>query len=158
MLFRDEVELIGKLPLLSGVDPSRLRMLCFASDRETFAPGDVIFREGEANEGAYVILSGEVDVHKASDGSHVIKRGSEAGVAIVGQSSMIEDAPYAATVTARTEIEALRLNSRCFMKLMASCPKSSEKIMRALGAQLNANGVISPGAASDYFDQIRKAH
>lgn len=136
MILEDEVALLRKLPLLSRVDPSRLRVLCFASARESYRQGEVLFREGEANSGAYVILSGTVDIYKSYEDSHNTKTGTDNGVAIVGQSSMLSDTPRHATVTALTEVEVLRINSRCFMQLMTSCGKSSEGVIRSLGAQL----------------------
>ncbi|WP_170297641.1 cyclic nucleotide-binding domain-containing protein [Paracoccus litorisediminis] len=136
MLLEDEVALLRKLPLFAGVDPCRLKVLCFASSRESFEPGEVLFHQSEPSSGAYVILSGKVDVHELSDDSHEIRTGSEEGVAIVGQSSMLNDLPRRATVTALTPVEVLCINSSCFMQLMTSCRKSSEGVIRSLGAQL----------------------
>ena len=136
MLLEDEVALIRKLPLFSGVSPDRLKLLCFASSRGTFSAGEVLFSEGEASFGAYVILSGTVDVVSTANHSRNTKTGSDRGVAIVGQSSMLSDSPRRATVTALTEVETLRINTGCFMQLMTACPKSSESILQSLGAQL----------------------
>ncbi|WP_134681578.1 cyclic nucleotide-binding domain-containing protein [Paracoccus ravus] len=139
MLLEDEVALLRKLPLLSRVDPARLKLLCFASGRESFAPGEILFREGEPSSGAYVILSGSVDVFRSEADRHTVKTGSEVEVAIVGQSSMLNDTPRHATVTALSDVEVLRINSSCFMQLMTSCCKSSEGVIRSLGAQLGKN-------------------
>lgn len=136
MLLEEEAALLRKLPIFEAIDPARLRVLCFASTRRTFEPGEVLFRESDQSHGAYVILSGSVDVYKSSDDSHVVKTGSEKGITIVGQSSMLADSPRRATVTALTEVEALSLNRSCFVQLMTSCRVSSEKIMKSLGAQL----------------------
>lgn len=137
MLLEEEAALLQKLPIFSGVDPSRLKLLCFASSRGTFAQGEVLFREGDASFGAYVILSGSVDVYKSTDNSHLTKTGSDKAVAIVGQSSMMYDATRHATVTALTEVETLQINSACFLQLMTCCPKSSAGILQSLGAQLD---------------------
>lgn len=139
MLLDEEAALLRKLPIFAGVDPARLRLLCFASSRGTFDAGDVLFSEGEPSFGAYVILSGSVDVHKRADDSHKTKTGSEKAVAIVGQSSMLYDSPRHATVTALTEVETLRISNSCFMQLMTGCRKSSAGILQSLGAQLGDN-------------------
>ncbi|MTH77895.1 cyclic nucleotide-binding domain-containing protein [Paracoccus aestuariivivens] len=149
MLLEDEVALLRKLPLFAGVDPCRLKVLCFASSRESFAPGEVLFRENEPNSGAYVIFSGSVDVHKAAEDSHQIRSGNENAVAIVGQSSMLNEGPYNATVTAVSPVEVLLINGSCFMQLMTSCRKSSEGVIRSLGAQLaDKNTVTTPSAGA----------
>ncbi|MEI4488538.1 cyclic nucleotide-binding domain-containing protein [Frigidibacter sp. MR17.14] len=137
MLLQDEVKLLQKLDLFAGIDPGRLKILAFASERCHFDPEETLFREGDESFGALVIVSGTVDVSKSEDGVHVLKTGSDKGVAIVGQSSMMSDQPRNATVTALTEVEALRINRDCFVKLMASCPKCSAGIMDALGRKLS---------------------
>ncbi|WP_420342117.1 cyclic nucleotide-binding domain-containing protein [Paenirhodobacter sp.] len=136
MLLEEEVALLRKLPIFEGVDPGRLKILCFASDRKSFEAGEVLFREGDMSFGAYVIISGSVDVHKESDDQHATKTGSAAGVDIIGQSSMLSDSPRRATVTALTDVEVLVINRSCFLHLMTSCRLSSEKIMKSLGTQL----------------------
>lgn len=136
MLLEDEVALLRKLPLFAGVDPCRLKVLCFASSRQSFSPGDVLFREGESSTGAYVLLSGSVDVHHATDNSRETRSGSDEAVAIVGQFSMLNNQPRRATVTALTPVEVLCINSGCFMQLLSTCSKSSEGVIRSLGAQL----------------------
>lgn len=135
MMIQDEVRRLRSLPLFAGIDPARLKLLCFTSARESFEPGEVIFEEGEPGEGAYVIMSGSVTVEK--DDQRFTKEASDCRVAVVGQSSMLAEQPRQATVTALTPVEALRINSECFFKIMSGCARSSERIMRSLGAQVN---------------------
>jgi CRP-like cAMP-binding protein len=143
MLLEDEVALIRKLPLFSGVSPERLKLLCFASSRGAFSSGEVLFAEGEPSFGAYVILSGTVEIYSAATGSRSTKTGTESKVAIVGQSSMLSGSPRHATITALTAVETLRINTGCFMQLMTACPKSSERILQSLGAQLAEHHVLA---------------
>lgn len=140
MLIQDEVKRLRSLPLFSEVDPARLKLLCFTSARETFEPGDVLFQEGDHGFGAYVIMSGEVEIDKAADHQRFTKTATDRQVAVVGQSSMLAEQPRRATVTAVTPVEALRINSDCFFRIMSSCARSSERIMRSLGAQMRDDG------------------
>jgi hypothetical protein len=43
MLLNDEVQLLRKLPYFSKVDPCKLKLLAFASDRVCYDAGQVIF-------------------------------------------------------------------------------------------------------------------
>ena len=56
------VELLHLIPLFAKIDPTRLRLLAFTSDRGKFDPGQVVFEEGEVGEYAYVIIEGEADI------------------------------------------------------------------------------------------------
>lgn len=137
MLIQDEVRRLRSLPLFSEVDPGRLKLLCFTSARESFEPGEVIFHEGDPGFGAYVIMSGAVEVDKGDQQEPFTKAASEREVAVVGQSSMLAEQPRGATVTALTPVEALHIRSECFFKIMSSCPQSSERMIRSLGAQIH---------------------
>ena len=56
------VELLHRIPLFAKIDPTRLRLLAFTSDRGKFDPGQVVFEEGEVGDYAYVIIEGEADI------------------------------------------------------------------------------------------------
>ncbi|MFD1910715.1 cyclic nucleotide-binding domain-containing protein [Halodurantibacterium flavum] len=135
MLLNEEVNLLRHLPIFQGIDLGLLKLLCLSSPRRSFAQGDVLFREGEPSSGAYVILSGSVEIRRAAHDRHTVKTGSNAGAAIVGQSSLLRDTFRLATVVALTDVEALHINGDCFLQLVTSCAKSSARTMHALNAQ-----------------------
>jgi len=52
MSLDQEVEMIRQVPILGGLTPAALKMLCFASERMVFEPGEVVFRQGETADSA----------------------------------------------------------------------------------------------------------
>ncbi len=132
MLLQEEIRLLMSLPVFAGVDLSRLRLLAFASARCGYQAGEAIFAEGEDGDGALVIMSGEVSIHKSASGLVHRKCATENSVAIIGQSSMLDDSPRKATAIAETDVEVLRINRACFFSLMKACPRSSERMKRAV--------------------------
>ena len=62
MLLKDEVGMLRQVPLFSGVAPAKLKLLAFTSDRVTYAPGQLLFRQGDVGDAAYVVLSGKAEV------------------------------------------------------------------------------------------------
>ncbi|MGH6620424.1 MAG: cyclic nucleotide-binding domain-containing protein, partial [Alphaproteobacteria bacterium] len=62
MTLQEEVHLLRRVPLFSRIDPARLKLLAFTSDRLVFAPDDVLFEQGQAGDAAYLILSGSAEV------------------------------------------------------------------------------------------------
>ncbi|MGE0212842.1 MAG: cyclic nucleotide-binding domain-containing protein, partial [Parvibaculaceae bacterium] len=61
MLLKDEVGLLKKVPLFAQMDPAKLKLLAFTSERMAFQPGQVLFRQGDQGDAAYVIISGDAD-------------------------------------------------------------------------------------------------
>ena len=43
MILKDEVELLRRVPLFAGVEPTKLKLLAFTSDRMSFDPGQILF-------------------------------------------------------------------------------------------------------------------
>ena len=57
-----EAEMLRKVPLFSGLSASELKLLAFTSQLLCFAPGEVLLRQGDPADCAYVILEGEAAV------------------------------------------------------------------------------------------------
>ena len=56
MLLKDEVGMLRRVPLFSGVEPAKLKLLAFTSDRVSYSEGQILFNQGDEGDAAYVIL------------------------------------------------------------------------------------------------------
>src|SRR5580658_8335508 len=93
--------------------------------------GEVIFRQGDAGEGLFVVVSGRLRVSVAADGpDHVlydVGRG-----AVVGEMALVTDRPRAATVRAVRDSDLLLLRVSSFMALLERSPALVSGVMRLL--------------------------
>ncbi|MBN8232446.1 cyclic nucleotide-binding domain-containing protein [Corallococcus macrosporus] len=80
--------------------------------------GDVIIREGDATDGLYVVLSGEVEVHKNGQPLSRLKEGD-----LFGEISLLQKTPATATVEASRHTTLLRLPREDFDSLISSHPQ-----------------------------------
>ena len=62
MSLKQEFELLRRVPLFAEIEPSRLKLLAFMSERVGFDPGRVIVRQGDPADAAYLIIDGEADI------------------------------------------------------------------------------------------------
>ena len=131
----DEVAVLGRVPLFHSIDPAKLKLLAFTSERVRFAPDGVIFSEGEPGDAAYVILSGTAGVYiEGEDGPHEV---AKAGTyEVVGEIAVLCDVPRTATVKALTELTALRITKDMFLQMIAEFPDMAIEIMRHLARRL----------------------
>jgi CRP-like cAMP-binding protein len=135
MLLKDEVQLLRNVPCFSRVDPCKLKLLAFASDRICYQPGDILFHDGDVSDAAYVILRGSAGLFVPSPCGE-IKIGDASAGSIIGEMCLLCDAPRAATVRAITTIEALRIGKDCLLKVIADNPRMSFDISRSLAETL----------------------
>jgi CRP-like cAMP-binding protein len=130
-----EVQSLKQVPMFRGIDPSRLKLLAFTSERIRFSAGQRFFSQGDAADAAYVILEGKADVVLSSKGGEV--KVAELGRnAIVGEMGILADTPRSATVVAAEPSAALRIDKRVFLELLTQFPQMSIAIMRELAHRL----------------------
>ncbi|QRM53875.1 cyclic nucleotide-binding domain-containing protein [Sinorhizobium sp. BG8] len=135
MLLNDEVQLLRRVPLFAGVEPAKLKLLAFASDRLNYAPGQTLFRQGDAGDAAYVVLSGKAEVIIDSPAGP-IKLAEMGCNAVLGEIAILCDGVRTATVKASTPLEVLRISKDHFLKLMSDNPAVTIQIMRVLAQRL----------------------
>ncbi|NND37889.1 MAG: cyclic nucleotide-binding protein, partial [Gammaproteobacteria bacterium] len=46
MSLQEEVDLLRRVPLFAKIEPAKLKLLAFTSERLVFAPNDVVFEQG----------------------------------------------------------------------------------------------------------------
>ena len=104
MSLNEEVELLRNIPMFANIEPSKLKLLAFTSERMAFKDGDVLFRQGEQGDSAYVIIGGEADVIVDTPKGPLtvakLKRND-----IVGEIAILCDVPRTATVKAATNAQ-----------------------------------------------------
>jgi CRP/FNR family transcriptional regulator, cyclic AMP receptor protein len=152
MLLKDEVDLLRKVPLFAHLDPAKLKLLAFTSTRMAFQGGQVLFRQGDPGDAAYLIMSGEADVVAETPSGEVpVARVGQN--AIVGEIAILCDVPRTATVRAANRLETLKIEKEHFLRLIREFPDMSVEIMRELGNRLSRTTTELSQARSE----LRKA-
>jgi CRP-like cAMP-binding protein len=130
-----EAELLQNVPLFSSLSASERKLLAFTSQLQCFAPGDILMRQGEPAECAYVILEGEVEVLGAtSTGEFVVA--TLGRNAMPGEIGVFTDAPRTATVRAKGNVRALRISPEVFLQLASGRPDRALHVMRQLSTHI----------------------
>ena len=135
MILKEEVELLRRVPLFAGVEPSKLKLLAFTSDRMSFEAGQILFEQGDPGDAAYVVLNGSAEVLVNRAGSQIKVADLEKN-AIVGEIAILCDVPRTATVRAQDSLETLRISKDQFLRLLAEFPDMAIEIMRVLADRL----------------------
>ena len=140
MTLQDEVDVLRRVPLFAKIDPARLKLLAFTSDRLTFAPDDVLFEQGQAGDAAYLILSGSAEVEIETPGGR-FKIATIHEHEIVGEIAILCDVPRTATVRASGELVTLRIAKERFFTLLAEFPEMAVEMLRELARRLEVTTV-----------------
>lgn len=135
MSINQEVELLRNIPLFAKIEPSKLKLLAFTSERLTYQAGQVLCRQGDTGDAAYIIIDGAAAVRIGSPNGDIevarLGRGD-----VVGEIAILCDVPRTATVIATEKVTALKITKELFFRLINEFPQIAIEIMRELAARL----------------------
>lgn len=135
MSLNEEVELLRNIPLFANIEPSKLKLLAFTSERVAYEPGQELFKQGDDGDAAYIIIGGEADIIiETANGPFTVatfKRND-----IVGEIAILCDVPRTATVQAKAKLETLVISKELFYRLVLEFPQIAVEIMRELAQRL----------------------
>src|SRR5215469_8356392 len=117
MSLKEEYELLRRVPYFAEIEPPKLKLLAFMSERLAFDPGMRVFRQGDPGDAAYLIISGEAEVTRETASGPVLLATLGAND-IVGDMAILGDVPRNATVRAKTRLVTLRISKEPFMRMV----------------------------------------
>jgi CRP-like cAMP-binding protein len=130
-----ETEALSKVPLFSKLEQSKLKLLAFTSELQTYEDGEVVFNEGEAADCAFVILDGDADIYANTDAGQVVV-GTLKSNQLLGELGVLTNSPRSATIRASGKLMMLRISGEMFLKLLAENPSVALDVMRQLSGKL----------------------
>ncbi|MCP4071972.1 MAG: cyclic nucleotide-binding domain-containing protein [Hyphomicrobiales bacterium] len=131
-----EVDILRKIPLFSGIDPAKLKLLAFASERMEYDEGQNLFRQGEVGDAAYVIVQGVAEIIvETADGEIPVAEFKDN--AFIGEIAILCDVPRTATVRAKAKLVVLKIKKEHFLGLIKDFPELGIEVMRELASRLS---------------------
>jgi len=127
---------LAKVPIFSGLTETELGFLAQRAVPRQYAPGEVVFAEGQPCAGLYVVERGHIRIFKPSPG------GREQVLTIDGPGSSVAEVPvfdggnYPASGAAVDSALLLFVSKQDFQALCLAHPQVTLKVLRIVGARL----------------------
>jgi CRP-like cAMP-binding protein len=131
-----DVEVLRNIPLFAKVEPAKLKLLAFTSERLEYMPGDELFHQGDYGDAAYIILDGEADI-LVDTPKGAVKVATLGKNDIIGEIAILCDVPRTATVVAQSDLETLRVSKDGFFHLVTQFPQVGIEVMSELASRLH---------------------
>lgn len=150
----DDVEVLKEIPLFSEMDHEEVSTVFSLMDRHTFAPGQVIMRQGEPGDYFYVIVQGEVQflVQDAGGRELVIDEVGPGG--FFGELSMLTGEPRSARVRAVGEVTTLALDRTEFFNFLQQYPHAAIDVLTVLGQRLHRTDTLLRQSVSRNVNEL----
>ncbi len=108
--------------------------MAFAAERQNFASGQVIIKQGESASAAYFLLNGTADLQQGRT-----KVGQAEPGALLGELAMLGGSSYSLTATASSSVSAVRIDNALFQRVAIEYPEFGRAVLDALSEKLGAS-------------------
>jgi CRP/FNR family cyclic AMP-dependent transcriptional regulator len=156
MSLTKDVEALSNIPLFTKVNPAKLKLLAFTSERLEYLSGDELFHQDDYGDAAYVLLEGEADI-LVDTPRRAIKIATLGKNDIIGEIAILCDVPRTATVVAHSDLDTLRVSKEGFFHLVSEFPQVGVEVMSALASKLHrtTQALAEARAKLDELDKRR---
>ena len=135
MNLNEEVEVLKGVPLFSKIEPAKLKLIAFTSERMTYGSGQEVCHQGDPGDSMYVILGGVADVLIDTDKGQIrvaeLKKNG-----FFGETAILCDAPRNATIKASESLLTLKIKKDMFYKIVSEFPAVAIEMMRELAQRV----------------------
>ncbi|HTU97212.1 MAG TPA: cyclic nucleotide-binding domain-containing protein [Solirubrobacteraceae bacterium] len=119
-------------------DEEYYELLAHGREPRRVAAGEVIFSQGDAGDGMYVVREGSVSL---TDGDRILETVPAPG--LFGEMALIEDAPRSLSAVAGTDVVVVEIPTRHFWVLVHDTPYFAQLVMRVMSERLRRRGFPS---------------
>jgi SulP family sulfate permease len=128
----------GQLDIFTGLDETELEVIKGKLGRQTYAKGDMVFREGDPGQQLFVIARGEASVRIRPPGSQRdIRLVTFAAGTVFGEVALLDTEVRSASVSADEDLVCYVLEHEAFQLLAQSHPRIAVTLLRNLGRELS---------------------
>jgi signal transduction histidine kinase len=132
---------LRKSPLFQGLSDEELKQLMDMAEPVSLHAGEILIKQGDTGDAAYVVIRGEFEVQKQS-GQSLIKIDVRHPGDVLGEMALLSRIPRNATVISKTDSEVLRIPQEAFEKLLSSSTTAAMTVLHWVMARLTQNEAL----------------
>jgi CRP/FNR family transcriptional regulator, cyclic AMP receptor protein len=136
MRAEEVVELLGRVPLFSTLERADLEQIAQLAVPRSFAPSEVVFREGDASDTCYIVREGRARAIRTHRDGRTITLARFGSGDIFGELALLEDEKRSATIEAIEPTTVVALLGPDMRRLLGEHAEISSRLVIALGRRL----------------------
>ena len=150
----DDLTTLKQVPLFCCMDDDEIAGIRAIMAALTYAPGQMILREGERGEYFHVVVQGQVEfLVQNADGGEVILDTVGAG-GFFGELSMVTGEPGAARVRAIDQVTTLALDRAAFFAFLNRQPHAAIDVLIVLAQRLHRTDTLLQQSVSRNINEL----
>jgi CRP-like cAMP-binding protein len=145
------------IPIFGRLDAEERAELEELLEPAGFEAGETVFEEGGPEDYLYVLTSGTVEVHKKVLPGRDQLLATMSAPTVVGEMGLLTESRAAATVTAKTRVEAHRINRDAFLEMLDEDSPAACKVIYEIGKTLSERMAATDEAIARIITRIEDA-
>lgn len=129
-------QILKTTPLFAALDEAELSFLAARAGIRPFGAGEVLFSEGDACAGLYIVASGRVRIYKTSAGGREQVLAIEGAGSSIAELPVFDGGPYPASASALERSDVLFISRADLRSICLEHPEVSLKLLQVVGARL----------------------
>jgi CRP-like cAMP-binding protein len=125
-----------QIPLFASLTEGELQALSQRAVERRFAPGEMLFWEGEPCTGIFLLQQGAVKIFKTSAAGREMMLALDVAPTTVAELPLFDGGPFPASVRAVQPVVALFINKADFQQVCRQFPDVALKILAVVGRRL----------------------
>lgn len=134
MNVEETAALLGSTRLFAGLAPEAAASLASEARQRIYPQGHFIFQEGEPGDTLFVVLSGSVQVYRASAEGKDVLLATLRPPDVFGELCVLDEERRSATAQALETTRVLALGRRSVLDLLARDPEATDAVLRSVGS------------------------
>ena len=135
------IDFLKNVPMFADLPEDDMARLCELVTEELLPAGEMLFIEGKIGDKAYVIKSGDIEILKSSGGRTVLLAVRHAGD-VIGEMSLLDQAPRFASGRARTDLELFAISHNNLEHLLDTSPSAARVMLTTVTNRLRNSELV----------------
>ncbi len=123
---------LRSVPLFEDLSDDDLTRLCQGVHEVRLEAGDILFREGEPGDTAYVILEGELEIHKQSEADRPVLVAVRTAGEVIGEMALIQSSPRSASASSPGSALLIGIPKQTLDDLLITSPSAVRTVFEAM--------------------------
>jgi len=149
--------LLARIPFFTDLPADELDRIMAQLEIVNLQSGEILFREGDAGEHMYIVVSGDLEILMApnTDNELILNRVPQGEY--IGEMSLITGAPRTASVRAHGDVVLLSMSRAQLMDLLQSHPQLASTMVHVLSHRLDNTNVSTFRDLTEKNRQLQQA-
>jgi len=126
MSIEDDIAYFERVPTLALLGREALRILAIGAENRYVHGGNVLFHEGEAADGGYVVQEGSFSL--APERNSGLEPVTVGAGTLLGELALITETTRRVTATAQEPSTVIRIPRSLFLKMLEGYPEAAERL------------------------------